>query len=137
MSDKNILGAAEMGFDLDSDAAQGKLWLRYAKSGEERIDWVYTEFDVMVLRLGSKWSVIGTASGDALEIILDEEAQTLAIKLKGRKWLIKTTNRRISVMTSDSRSELLIRFVSDVETNKRDHYNLMTGSVFAARAVAQ
>lgn len=120
----------------NSDNAQGRLQLRFAKSGDRPQDWIFTDFNVVLLRIGTTWTIVGTAGDRRLDITLDEGAKTLKFMLGDYVWNLQTTNPKISITTSADRPEILIRFVGNIEASGYTgrHYNLMSGSILAVKA---
>lgn len=131
-----IKAAKKPEFGQNSDNAKGKLLLRYARSGRPREDWEFTDFDVVLVRIGTTWTIVGKAGDRQLDITLDEEAQTLTFILGKYIWKLKTTNPKLSITTAADRSEILIRFTGDIEASGYTgrHYNLMKGSILAVKA---
>jgi len=123
-------------FAQKADVAKGKLLLRYARSGKPREDWQFTDFDVVLVRIGTTWTIVGKAGDRQLDITLDEEKQTLKFVLDKYVWNLKTTSPKISITTAADRPEILIRFLADIEASGYTgrHYNLMKGSTLAVKA---
>lgn len=135
--DETIIQAVdELKHNSNSDSAHGRLQLRFKRSGRPPQDWFFTEFDVVLMQIGSTWTIVGTAGDRRLDITLDEGAKTLKFILGDYVWNLQTTNPKISITTSPDRPEILIRFEGSFEATGHTgrHYNLMSGSVLAVKA---